>query len=201
MIVYTSSVVMNGRVNMKGKIKDQALTASRFAKIYWSFLWRSTLLSMFLGIMIAGVMMGGDITVERLDEPGAMLLMVMLALGIDWLVRYWVLTKVVWSDFKFGLLRGKGEPEAVTPWVAFSMTLVSTVMTMLFSGGFMLIMSMVLADIDNETIDSLIPWVNATQTAIGIWVEYLVLTWYMRYNLWIGGVLVLYESAEKPRRK
>ena len=186
---------------MKGKIKDQALTASRFAKVYWSFLWRSTLLSMLLGVMIASMMVGGDITVERLDEPEAILLMVVLALGIDWLVRYWVLAKVVWSDFRFGLLKGKGGPESVTPWVALSMTIVSTVATMLFTGGFMLIMSMVLADIDNETIDSLVPWINATQTAIGIWVEYLVLTWYMRYNLWIGGVLVLYESTEKPGRR
>ena len=182
---------------MEKKFRDQALTASRFGKVYWSFLWRSTLLSMVLGIMVATMIIGGDVAVERLDEPDAVLLMVVLALGIDWFVRYRVLAKVVWSDFRVGLLKGKGGPGPITAWVAGSMTLVNTLTTMLFTSGFMLILNMILAGADNSTIDSLIPWVNATQTAIGIWVEYLVLAWYMRYNLWTGGVLVLYESTEK----
>ena len=182
---------------MVKNFKDHALTAARFGKVYWSFLWRSTLLSMVLGIMIATFIIGGDVAVERLDEPDAILLMMGLALGIDWFVRYRVLAKVVWSDFRVGLLKGKGEPKPITAWVALSMTLVNTLTTMLLTAGFTLIVNMMLADIDNGTIDSLIPWINVMQTAIGIWVEYLVLTWYMRYNLWIGGVLVLYESTEK----
>jgi hypothetical protein len=186
---------------MKKKFKDQALTASRFAKVYWSFLWRSTLLSMLLGIAVAGLIIGANIPVESLDEPVAVLLMVVLALGIDWFVRYRVLAKVAWSDFRVGLLKGKGDPEPITPWAALSMTGVSTVVTMLFTAGFVFFMNMMLADVDNDTIDSLIPWVNAAQTALGIWVEYLVLTWYMRYNLWIGGVLVLYGSTAATRAR
>ena len=185
---------------MKDKLMDKSLTATRFGKIYWSLLWRSTLLTLMMGMVIASMVVGNNAQTDVLDEPWVMMTVVILALMIDWFVRYRVLSGVVWSDFQVGMLGKKGEPVPITAGITLAMTLLNTVLAMIFTAGFAWFANMMLVGVDTATFNSVVPWLNAIQTTIGIWVEYLVLRWYMRYNLWSGGVLVLYELTGKTSR-
>ena len=185
---------------MEDKLMDKSLTATRFGKIYWSLLWRTTLLTLMMGMVVASLVVGNDSQADILDEPWVIMTVVILAVMIDWFVRYRVLAGVVWSDFQVGMLGKKGAPTPITAGITLAMTLVNMVVVMVFTSAFAWFANTMLANVDTETFNSIVPWLNAVQTCIGIWVEYLVLRWYMRYNLWSGGVLVLYELAGKTSR-
>ena len=176
-------------------VEEKDLTATRFAKIYLSSLWRSMLLSFLIGALLGMFAVFANVNVDSISSMQVILVTLIITVGINWYVRYHVYNKVVWSDFRMGFVENGGEPGKVSSQTTLVMTIYSLLLTLFFGLSVFFIAYMGLEYLDFQ-MAYVEPVADVANGFLGIYAEYLILKWFIKYDLKIGGTIVLYGDEK-----
>ena len=176
-------------------VEEKDLTATRFAKIYLSSLWRSMLLSFLIGALLGLFAVFANVNVDSISSMQVILITLLITIGINWYVRYHVYNKVVWSDFRMGFVESGSEPGIVSSQTALVMTIYSLLLTVFFGLSVFFIAYLGIEYLDFQ-LAYVEPVADVVNGLLGVYAEYLILRWFIKYDLKIGGTIVLYGDKK-----
>lgn len=178
--------------------EEKELTPVRFAKIYLSMLWRSTLVGAIAGMFIGILLISLYIEPKDLDQIPVLIFTCLFITLIRWFVTYHVFSQVIWSDFRIGMVNQGSKPKQVTAYITFLITICIIVLTVLVS-LLMFFGGNLAAEAFAIPVESIREVVSLCNSFLVIYMEYLVLRGFIRYDLNAGDNIVLYGPvSSKP---